>query len=159
MGVIQTVIGPDGESRIPCALPTEHMTTYQLAQPLATHYRQQTCQEAECANFHNGWEMGYDLTDELKVEAANLLNHIAKKRDMKFTTQVLGTVVTFTFAAGNQCFESHYEPLERDPFAIKRNGDWRGNPRKETYTHTNLDDWVDDFANHQIEIAERTERG
>jgi hypothetical protein len=148
-----TVFGPNFEQRVMPLFPANNMTSYELHQPLETHYRRITCQEANCPKFHNGWELGYDLTDPVKVEAANLIKKIANVRGLVFSYQVLGTVVTFTFQPGQQCLEAHHEPLERDPFAIKRNGDWRGNPRREIYKHANLEDWVDDFQAHQDKTA------
>lgn len=154
-----TTIGPHGEQRIPPQLPVHVMTSYELHQPFETHYRIASCQEVDCADFHNGWQLGYDLSEEVKVEAANTLAIIARKRGMIFSYQTLGTVVTFTFQAGQECFKTHRISLERDPFAIKRSGDWRGNPRGESYTHTNLDNWVEDFQLHQDKLATRLEQG
>lgn len=153
------MIGPHGEFRIPPELPVESMISYELHQPFETHYRVADCKEVDCPNFHNGWQLGYDLTDERKVEAANLLAGIARERGMVFSHQVLGTVVTFTFQPGQNCFETHRIPLERDPFAIKRGGDWRGNPRGDSYIHSNVVNWVDDFENHQDKLATRLEQG
>src|SRR5690242_20707227 len=153
MSVVQTVFGPHGEQRIPGVFPASNMTTYELQQPLATHYKELTCQQAECPKFHNGWQMGFDLTDLQKVAAANQLVVIAKKMDKVFSYTQQGTVVIFTFQPGQQCFERHMEPLDRDLVAIGRGGDWRGNPRREKYTHTKLNDWVDDFQNHQDRIV------
>lgn len=147
MSLINTVFGPNGEQRISPLFPAANMTTYELQQPLETHYRVVGCKEFECEKFHKGWQMGYDLTDPAKVEAANLLVEIARKRHMLFSHKIVGTVVTFTFQPGQECFETHREPLERDPFAIRRNGDWRGNPRGESYRHDNLENWIDDFQN------------
>ena len=156
---MSTQFGPMGEIRITPALPAHAMSSYELHQPLATHYRVVSCQAIECPKYHSGWQMGYDLTDPRKVEAANLLAEIARKRGMVFSYQTLGTVVTFTFQPGQNCFETHREPLERDPIAIRRNGDWRGNPRKESYTHTDLEDWVADFQTNQDKLATRLEQG
>lgn len=155
MASVQTVFGPNGEQRLPCLFPVTNMTTYELRQPLETHFKVVDCKEAECPKFHSGWQMGYDLTDPLKVEAANLLASVARKRHMVFSHQVLGTVVTFTFQPGQNCFETHRIYLEREPFAIRRSGDWRGNPRgREEYVHKDVIDWRDDFAEHQDKIAQ-----
>lgn len=156
---LQTVSGPNGETRIPPGLPASQMTSFELHQPLETHYRFVSCTEAECAKRANGWQMGFDLTDERKVQAANALAVIAKRRNMIFSHQTLGSVVTFTFQPGQDCFEPHRVALERDPIAIVRNGDWRGNPRGETRQHSNLENWVDDMQNNLDQVRTIAERG
>ncbi len=147
--------GPDGENRMPPKLPTASMTTYALLAPKATHTRPISCVEALCQKREHGWKMGYDLTNPAAVAAANLIKQTGKT----FTHEIIGTNVIFTFAAGQDCFEGHTVPLEREPFYVKRNGDWRGNPRGEVLNHVNAEDWVDDFANHQDQLATRLEQG
>lgn len=107
--------------------PVQHMRTYALAQPLATHFRRATCAEVECPNWAHGWKMGFDLRDDDRRAAAR---DIRDKSGRRFTAEVTGdgAKVIFTFPAGQDCFARHRVPLERDPIMIVRHGDFRGNP-------------------------------
>lgn len=145
-------------------LPVGMMRTYGLAAPQATHFRRATCQEVDCPNYANGWKSGFDVTVPEKAHAANMIRLHYKAG--AFTYEELrdgaGRVVkvVFTFAAGQQCFDPHSVPLERDPIAYRRGGDFRGNPTGElTTVHSDLGDWLDDFGNHQLKIQQQYERG
>jgi hypothetical protein len=154
-----TIIGPNGECRFPPKLPAASMKTYELRQPLATHFVEVSCAQANCARRENGFIIGFDLTVPAKVAAANELAAIANRRGMKWSYEVVGSTVQFTFAKGQDCFETHRRALEREPLYIVRNGDFRGNPRKERKVHTSGENFVDDFANHQDRLATRLEQG
>lgn len=157
---MSTVLGPMGEVRIAPQLPAQAMKTYELRQPLATHFREASCAEVECAHWAHGWQTGFDLTNPEQVQLANW---VRMRSGLVFTYLQTGTKVVFTFPAGQRCLRSriqpHRVPLERDPVALVRGGDWRGNPRREGRTHVRLDDWVDDFATHQDQLARRLEQG
>lgn len=155
MTSVPMIKGPNGENRVPVKLEAASMTTYALEMPFKTHSRPISCAQALCQKRENGWKMGYDLTKPEAVAAANLIAGMGKK----YTHEIIGTNVIFTFEAGQDCFEGHSVSLEREPFYIKRNGDWRGNPRNELMQHDNGENWVDDFANHQDKLATRLEQG
>jgi hypothetical protein len=150
------IFGPRGEMRVAPKLPAHAMRTYALDQPLATHYRVASCAEVECPAWAHGWRMGYDLTDPAKVEAANLIRN---KSGRAFTFEVVGTVVTFTFPPGQQCFRVHRVPLEREPLMVVRGGDWRGNPRRERHVHTSAESFVDEWATDLDKLNTERERG
>jgi hypothetical protein len=149
------VIGPNFEQRVVPTLPPQRMKTYELRQPLATHFRVVSCKDFDCAAYLNGWVMGYDLTDPAKVEAANLI----AKAGRKFTHEIVETKVIFTFPAGENCFVVHQVSVEREPIAIVRGGDWRGNPRGEGRKHVNVIDWRDDMGEHLEKIHDKIEEG
>ena len=98
--------------------PVEHQRTFQIDQPLETHFRRATCQEVECKAYAFGWKMGFDLTDPDKVAAARA---IRDKSGRTFTVELVDALgpnpkVILTFAAGQRCFQTHRVPLEREPF-------------------------------------------
>lgn len=135
--------------RVAPLLPAHAMKTFEIRRPLATHYRRARCEEVGCDKNRAGWVMGFDLTQQAKVDAANLIRRIAHHRGLKCRITQVGTTVTFLFPAGQQCLEGHQVPLERDPLFIVRGGDWRGNPRGERYTHSTGDSFMDDWRTSQ----------
>lgn len=148
--------------RIQPGLPVQAMKTYALDAPQQTHYRRASCREVDCPNYANGWRSGFDVTDPHKAAAAKA---VRDKSGRLFTLEEIrgasGKVerVIFTFGPGQECFQPHRVPLERDPILSVRDGDWRGNPTGFVRVHTDPEDWVDDFANHQIKINRQMNQG
>lgn len=140
-------------NRIPPAMPVGAYQTYEIRAPRATHFRPASCAEAGCANFRNGWRV--------RVEGlpAPLL-HAAKNSGRKYTVLSVAEGETWlVFEAGQSCFAKHEVPLGRPELYVVRDGDWRGNPTGRTRTHVRAADWVEDFAEHQLRVAEQVERG
>lgn len=143
--------------RIPPKLPAHAMQTHQILQPLSSHFRDATCKEVDCAAFNKGWKTTIDTATELGAQQAN---YIRLHSGRHFTYEQTGTMVVFTFPAGQECFREHKVPLERPAIFIRKDGDFRGNPRGTTaYRHRNADDWVDEFANDLQDLKDRLERG
>lgn len=143
--------------RIAPRLPVQAMKTYQVSAPLATHWRKATCEEVQCAGYVKGWKT---LIDTRTVQGQAQANYIRVASGRRFTEEAnIAGGVTFHFAVGQSCFRSgdHKVPLERPALYVVRSGDWRGG-RVERH-HATPDDWVDDFANHQLKLAETLERG
>lgn len=134
--------------------PAQAYKTYQVLAPLSTHFRSASCAEVDCPAHLNGWSTTVDMTTELGQQQAD---YIRRHSGRHFTGDIVGNLVTFTFAAGQECFREHHLPLDRPAIFLVKDGDWRmsQNPRQ----HTNADDWVDDFANHQDALKTRLERG
>jgi len=136
----------------------EHYKTYQVVSPRATHYRPATCTEVDCGPHVNGWKT---ILDEATQQG--LAHYIRKDSGRKFTEERTEAGLTvFTFEPGQMCFAAagHQVPLERDPIYRVKGGDWRGNPRGITArVHKRAGDWVDDFATHQMGIAEQIQKG
>lgn len=131
--------------------------TYAIASPIETHTRRASCREVECGKRANGWKTVLDTSKPKHAKAANWIRLQSGKF---FVYTQVGTVVTFTFQAGQDCFEPHRVSLERPELFMVQGGDWRGNPLNvPTRVHANGDDWVDDFANHQEKIAILVQRG
>lgn len=138
-------------------LPAHAMKTFEINQPLATHYRLATCQEVECPRYANGWTLTFDLSDPEHVQAANT---IRLKSGRSFTIgPIVGTTVTLSFPGGQRCFKAHHVPLERDPLMIVRGGDFRGNPRGESRVHTSGESFVDEWATDLGKLAHEQEKG
>ena len=143
-------------NRVTPAMPARLMQSYELRAPITTHRRSATCAEVECAGWARGWQSVIDVSTVLGQQQAR---YIRMHSGRAFTASGLGDLITFVFAPGQQCFDRHTTTLEREPFLIVRGGDWRGNPTGFTRTHVRLTDWVDDFATHQLQIAEQIEKG
>lgn len=136
--------------------PAHTMRTYQIDQPLHTHYRRATCAEVECSAHANGWAMGFDLTDPKKAAAARWIRDHSGRT---FTAQLTPGKVVLTFAAGQTCFAKHRVPLEREPFYVVRGGDFRGNPTGMVARHKTADTFVDQWDNDLDRLNTIRERG
>lgn len=138
--------------RIEPKLPASAVKTYAIHAPISTHYRKASCQEVDCEAYAQGWATRIDPTTEL---GKRQLNYIRLKSGRAFhdVTTIDTPIVTLIFNAGQQCFAGHQVPLEREPFYVVRDGDFRGNPRGTTPRKMSAPDWTDDFANHQNTIA------
>jgi hypothetical protein len=159
--------------RIEPNVGSEAYKTYSLAAPISTHTRPGVCGEVEaacsnavletdpCFELHcgpnaHGFAIVADVSTLLGQKQAN---YIRLKSGRHFTANQAGDLVTFTFPAGQQCFDPHRVSLERDPIFSTVGGDYRGNPMRTPRRIMKPADWVDDFGNHQIGIADARQRG
>lgn len=132
--------------------------TYAIASPVETHTREGTCEEAGCLAWQNGWVTRIDRSTPLGKQQAEYIE--SKVHGRVFKQQEDGPLVQYRFAAGQSCFASpHRVALERPAFFIVRDGDFRGNPRGTEPVARKVDDWVDDFANHQQHVKDQIEKG
>lgn len=145
-------------NRLPPALPAQHMKTYGLIAPQSTHFRDATCEEVNCPNLIHGWQTFVDEATDLGQRQAYAIRSLLRMNYTEAPGVAGGTV--FTFPPGQQCFEQHRVPLEREPLYVVRDGDWRGNPRgTPVRQHDKPEHWVEDFGEHQDGIARVRERG
>lgn len=142
--------------RLTPKMPVTAYKTYALRLPKETHYRKATCQEVECEANLNGWMTTLDLSTDLGERQAK---YIRLHSGRTFTVTENLPLIRLTFPPGQQCFADHQVPLEREPFFIVRDGDWRGNPTGRRRQHTSAQDWIDDFGEHQQKIADAIEQG
>jgi hypothetical protein len=144
--------------RVQPALSAAAMKTYQIAAPLATHWRDATCEEAGCAAFANGWQTAVDENTDLGQRQAH---YIRRDRSREHAEERHGLGVTvFTFPAGQACFRPHKLLTGRPERFLVTGGDWRGNPlRIPAREHVRPDDWVEDMAGTLDEIRTAHERG
>ena len=99
-----------------------------------------------------------DTSTELGARQANYIRLHSGRHHTAAPAPGAPDLVTFTFPAGQRCFQEHRVLLERDPRCYVRGGDWRGQtstPR----VHARPVDWVDDFAEHQDKLKSEIERG
>jgi len=143
-------------NRIEPNMPPDAYRTYRILSPQSTHFRPATCAEAECPAHLNGWQSTVDETTVLGQQQAH---YIRKQSGRGFTEGRLpGGLTCFTFEAGQDCFAGgHQVRLDRPEHYFVADGDWRavGNRRQ----HANARDWVEDFGEHQLRIADQIERG
>ena len=161
--MVHMVRGPSGHmlnpdmmvNRIAPQLPVSAMRSFEVFSPLETHTRKARCEEVECQHNGRGWITKIDV---VMPEGQMRANYIRLHSGRSFTFTEEGTLITFTFPAGQQCFSDHRVSLERPAIFVVRDGDWRGNPTGFRRALRD-DDWVDTFANHQIQLAEAQNRG
>ncbi|HZN70563.1 MAG TPA: hypothetical protein VFC00_02600 [Micromonosporaceae bacterium] len=143
--------------RITPKLPVQAMKTYQIHAPASTHFRAATCAEVECGAYTSGWRTTVDESTELGQGQAY---YIRKQSGRLFTEhRNEANLTVFTFEAGQRCFQAdaHRTRVERPEIYVVRNGDWRGYGEARRYSRA--EDWVDDFANNQDQLARRLESG
>ncbi|MFD9398337.1 hypothetical protein ACFWA4_05890 [Streptomyces sp. NPDC060011] len=142
-------------TRLTPQMPAHAYTTYSVLSPVATHFRRATCAEVGCEAYENGWRVRKEtLTPEFL--------HLATTSGRKFTVLSVGPGETYlVYYAGQPCFgaSDHKAPLDRPEFYVVRNGDWRGNPRSESRTHTRAEHWVEDLHEHTDQIIRAREAG
>ena len=148
-----------GRSIQPAGPPNAYKT-YELRSPLATHHRPATCEEVGCLQWARGWLTTVPAGSGDEQLVRRMASGEMDNRRRYFTETRDGGMISFRFEAGTSCFRvgTHTTNLGRPPIMIVRDGDFRastGNSR----VHSREDDWVDDFATHQQQLADEIERG
>lgn len=159
-GVIQVPFGDTLVTRIEPAMEPAYYKTYGLSMPLKTHWRPATCEEAGCEAYRFGWVTTLDLGTEFGQQWAARLR---KDRTRSCTEQRASLTLTkFVYGPGNTCFQvsQHKVPVGRPARFYVAGGDFRGNPRgTPVRVHKRPEDWCEDFALHQQQLATAIERG
>lgn len=152
-------------NRLPPNMGPESYKSYTIRAPISTHWRRATCDDYECDFFLHGGVTTVDVSTELGKKQYHFLSHDKTRR---WHTQRAGeTLYRFVYGPGNNCFSNtdedprrHIVPIGRPPLVLVSGGDWRGNPLgTPTVRHRSVEDWVDDFANHQDRLKTAIERG
>lgn len=156
--------------RIEPNMPARAYDTYGVAAPRNTHTRKGTCEEvtSPCSNYDSptnpckewhcgasahGWQTLVDVSTTIgQRQARYIVDHSGRH----WTAQQDGSMVTFTFPPGQQCFADHRVPLDRPPLFTLKHGDWRIHNRPSVLDG---DEWLDRFANNQITLKEKHDRG
>lgn len=107
----------------PSRLPLAALQTFAIREPLPTHWRKVACEQAEegCDAHANGWTTACDLTTDLGLRQARYIRDRAG-RAFTHTFSGDGNLITFTFAAGQQCFAGHRASLGRPALFVVQNG-------------------------------------
>jgi hypothetical protein len=160
MRMVQVPFGRTMVSRLAPDLGPEHFKTFTMSAPFKTHWRLATCEEYECDGVVNGFVTTVDMSTDLGQRQYHYLTH---DEDRSPVIQRVGPkTFKFMYRPGTPCFQrgDHRVPIGRPPFYLVSDGDWRGNPRRtQALRHRRAEDWIDQFANHQDEIATTVKRG
>lgn len=140
--------------RIEPQLPPGAYQTYALMRPERTHSRVATCGEVDCGSHRSGWITNVDLGTELGRKQSW---YIRTQSGRGFTMSQAGTMQTFEFPPGQQCFKQHRIQLDVEPLYVKVGGDWRS--RTSAPVTMRPADWVEDFAEHQDKIITIQKKG
>ncbi len=128
--------------------------TYGVRFPRETHTRAVKCSADNCDQFRQGWRTALDCSVPQQREAATW---ITQQPARHYTWEQVGSVVTFIFPPGQQCFRGHREIVRPGVFMV-RDGDWRGNPTGRSAV-LGEQQWHDDLGEHQQRLAEQQQRG
>lgn len=147
-------------NRLQPAMQAANYKTYEIDVP-DYNMRPATCAEVKCRAYLNGWSTVIDETTDLGRGQAYYLR---KNSGRMFAEESWGPQHTvFKFTPGQTCFAASQHRVPRvdvPEIYVVRDGDWRGNPRgTPARRHVRGSDWVDDFANHQNNLAARLKRG
>lgn len=144
-------------NRIPPKMPAQAYQTFGIVAPVSTHWREATCEEVDCPAYINGWSTHVDEATPLGEKQAHYIRREAKR---SFTeSKRPDGLTTFEFKSGQTCFRQHKARVEREELFVRRTGDHRGSPDGFRRVYDRPDQWVDDFATHQDEIARHNQRG
>jgi len=141
-------------NRITPNMPVEAYKTYRILSPQETHFRPATCAEVDCPHYLSGWSVRVEGLD------AALL-HAARTSGRRFVERQIREGETWLdFSAGQWCFQvsRHRVRKERPELYVVRDGDWRGNPTGRSKT-LRPQDWIDDFGEHQDNLADQMKKG
>ncbi|MEU5596817.1 hypothetical protein [Streptomyces sp. NPDC020298] len=143
-------------NRIQPQMGAEAYKTYSIVAPTNTHFRPATCAETDCPDYLHGWRV---RVEGLPPEMV----HAAKNSGRRCVEVPVAAGETWLhFEAGQPCFRAgeHRLRLDKPELFLVRDGDHRGNPRgTRTRMHQRPDLWVEDFGEHQQNIADQIERG
>lgn len=147
-------------NRIEPRMGPDSYITYSQRAPLGSHWREATCEEVECYDFQSGFVTTVDTSAPLGEKQFYFLTHDPKRSPS--IQRVADTVFKFVYKPGTICmkFYEHRAPIGRPPLYLVSGGDWRGNPRQTpTVRHRSVENWVEDFSEHQDRIATVAQRG
>jgi hypothetical protein len=146
-------------NRIAPRLDAGDFQTFQIAAPVASHWRNASCGEVACPQAERGWRMQLDLSTELGRKQAYYIKYDSGR---SFTHRKVDDsgMVELTFPSGQECFQQHRVRLDREEKYIVRGGDFRGNPRGvPARVHTKPEHWVEEFQENSDAMNSLKERG
>lgn len=141
--------------RIPPQGPPQAYKTYSVVSPVATHFRDASCEEVGCVNAVHGWVTDVDESTQLGQQQAY---YIRRESGRRFVEEHPDSGLTrFVFAPDQECFAQHKTRVDRPERFLVRPGDWRVSARP--YEHTRPELWLEDFAENQQTLADRVREG
>jgi hypothetical protein len=138
--------------RIAPALPVGAYKTYAVASPPDRSVRA-ACEQVGCLAYRHGWESHVDESTELGARQADYIRRLSG-RTFREQRDAAGITV-FLFEGGQRCFSEHQT---RPELYVVRRGDWRQNLGT-IRQHSRPADFVEDFGEHQLALADRLKRG
>jgi hypothetical protein len=129
--------------------------TYQILSPIPTHWVPASCADIDCPQYLKGWRV---RVEGLPPEMV----HTARTTGRKFTElNISETENWLVFEAGQPCFRAsqHKKLLDKQEIFVARDGDFRGNPTGNVRKHTRPEFWLEDFAEHQEQLARQIQQG
>ena len=84
---------------------------FKAVRPLATHWREATCEEVGCPHYFGGWQT-------IVPTESPQAQYIREMSERRFEEQRKGDLSRFVFPAGQECFQEHRIQIERDPIFI-----------------------------------------
>lgn len=130
------------------AAPMDHRLHWQVASPLATHWRKASCAEVRCIDFEHGWRIRVDALSEKDL-------HAMRVSGRHWTVLDAGPGETWwVFEAGQPCFRAstHRAPVGRPELYVVRD-------RGEVKRYDRSDQWADDCATHTTKIVDKIMEG
>ena len=125
--------------------------TFAARQPLSTHFKVVSCEDAGCVPWRDGWSYDLALLD------ASLLNEI-KRSGKRYREVSIGLTHYLFFEKGQSCFDRHVVPIDRPAFFFVGMGDKRLFQVRNAKRY-GPDDWRDIMQAELITIKELRERG
>lgn len=126
--------------------------TYLVESPRDTTV-QAACEQVGCQAWRHGWRTLIDESTDLGRAQAEYIRTRSRRTFREGRTGAGLTV--FTFESGQRCFANH--KTRPEVYGVV-NGDHR-----QTFgavrTHIRASDWVEDFGEHQQDLAEQIRKG
>lgn len=141
-------------NRIVPKLPAAAFQTYTISSP---HDRlvKTACEQVACEAWRHGWDTAIDESTEFGQRQAAYIRTQSGRTFRELPRAGAVSLTVFRFDSGQRCFADHQTRPES--YGVL-GGDWRqytGTIRR----HTRAADWVEDFGEHQKNIADQQERG
>lgn len=139
------------------SVPVGVYQTFSLVRPRTEQFwRKATCDEVDCIRKRMGWRTVLDVGTATGARTAKwIVDHSGRHGSIERA----GNQVTFTFQAGQDCFEQHKVALEREPLYIVRDGDHRGNPTGRRRVHQRGADWVENMQEDLDKFRQARKQG
>lgn len=111
------------------------------------------CEQVGCQAWLHGWETTVDESTDLGQMQARF---IRTESGRTFRERRTGGLTVFQFDSRQRCFAEHKTRPER--YSV-RPGDWRPARLGPARVHANARDWVEDFGEHQEQVADQQKKG
>jgi len=142
--------------RVAPKLRPDAYRSFEVHQPVRTHYRDATCKEVECQHYLAGW---VSQLDSATPEGRRWIAAV-RSSGRRFTVALAGTVHAFSFPAGQRCFQApHKVPVGRPEIYVVRDGDWRGNPTGRVDKNVRPGEFVERMAENLDVLTSAAQQG